>query len=217
MDRAGELIHCEHGNRRLSRTGPDGRHGAVVETYEGKRFNGPDDVICAADGALWFTDPSYGLRLPKQGVLGESDLGHRSVYRFDPASGACRRVADLGEPNGLAFAPDGRTLYVSDTSRTHGGDGHTIYAFAVGDDQGLGDRRVFAQVEPGIPDGFRVDRRGWIWTSSEAGVQVFSDEGHRLGLIPTPQRCSNCCFGPEERRLFVTSMQHLYAIELDGW
>ncbi|MGT2489347.1 SMP-30/gluconolactonase/LRE family protein [Methylobacterium oryzae CBMB20] len=85
------------------------------------------------------------------------------------------------------------------------------------DDGGLDARRVFAEIEPGVPDGFRVDHRGWVWTSSEAGVQVFSAEGHRLGLIPTPQLCSNCCFGPRERRLFITATTHLYAIDLaDG-
>ncbi|WP_267358597.1 MULTISPECIES: SMP-30/gluconolactonase/LRE family protein [unclassified Methylobacterium] len=214
VDRDGNLIHCEHGNRRLSRTTPDGRYEALVETYEGRRFNAPNDVVCAADGALWFTDPAYGLRLPRQGALAESDLGHHSIYRVDPTTGAARRMADLGQPNGLAFAPDGRTLYVSDTSRTEGGDGHTIHAYPILDDLSLGERRVFAEVEPGVPDGFRVDRRGWIWTSSEAGVQAFSAEGHRLGLIPTPQVCSNLCFSPDERRLFITSKQHLYALDL---
>ncbi|SDM29670.1 gluconolactonase [Methylobacterium phyllostachyos] len=214
VDHGGDLIHCEHGTRRLSRTTPEGRYEPVVETYEGRRLNGPDDVVCAPDGAVWFTDPSYALRLPKQGTLAESELGHHSVYRFEPATGGLRRMADLGEPNGLAFAPDGRTLYVSDTSRTHGGDGHTLYAFPVGDDHVLGEPRVFAQVEPGIPDGFRVDSRGWVWTSSGAGIQIFSADGRPLGFIPTPQRASNCCFGPGERRLFITSMQHLYAIDL---
>lgn len=216
VDLDGNLIHCEHGNRRLSRTTPDGTYAALAETYEGRRFNAPNDVVCAADGALWFSDPAYGLRLPKQGVLDVSDLGHHSVYRFDPVDGSVRRMADLGQPNGLAFAPDGRTLYVSDTSRTEGGDGHTIYSYPVRGDASLGERRVFAEVEPGVPDGFRVDHRGWIWTSSEAGVQVYSAEGDRLGLIPTPQLCSNCCFGPGEKRLFITSKQHLYAIDLAG-
>ncbi|WP_348644662.1 SMP-30/gluconolactonase/LRE family protein [Methylobacterium sp. 2A] len=92
-----------------------------------------------------------------------------------------------------------------------------MYAFPVAEDQSLGARRVFAAIEPGVPDGFRVDSRGWLWTSSEPGVQVFSAEGHRLGLIPTPQTCSNCCFGPGEARLFVTAQQFLYAIDLvDG-
>ncbi|KMO31951.1 gluconolactonase [Methylobacterium variabile] len=217
VDRNGDLIHCEHGNRRLSRTTPDGRYSAIVETYEGRRFNAPNDVVCAADGALWFTDPAYGLRQPRQGALATSDLGHHSVYRVDPDTARAHRMADLGQPNGLAFAPDGRTLYVSDTSRTEGGDGHTIHAFAVYDDASLGPPRVFAEIEPGVPDGFRVDRRGWIWTSSGSGVQVFSADGERLGLIPTPQTCSNCCFSPGERRLFITAQAHLYALDLaDG-
>ncbi|MHC2018952.1 SMP-30/gluconolactonase/LRE family protein [Methylobacterium sp. CM6247] len=214
IDRDGNLVHCEHGNRRLSRTTPSGRYEVVVETYEGNRFNSPNDVVCAADGALWFTDPAYGLRQPKQGVLAEPYLDHHSVYRFDPANGEVGRMADLGQPNGLAFAPDGRTLYVSDTSRTEGDKGHTIYAFPVRDDATLGERRVFAEVEPGVPDGFRADHRGWIWTSSEAGVQVFSAKGYRLGLIPTPQVCTNLCFSPDKRRLFITSKQHLYALDL---
>jgi gluconolactonase len=214
VDRDGNLIHCEHGNRRLSRTTPDGRYEALVDSYKGRRFNAPNDVTCAGDGALWFTDPSYGLRQPRQGTLDESDLVHHSVYRFDPNDRSVIRMADLDQPNGLAFAPDARTFYVSDTSRTEGGDGHTIYSYPVTEDQSLGERRVFAEVEPGVPDGFRVDRRGWVWTSSEAGVQVFSAEGHRLGLIPTPQVCSNLCFSRGEQRLFITSKQHLYAIDL---
>lgn len=214
IDRDGALIHCEHGTRRLSRTLPDGRYQIVVDTYQGKRFNSPDDVVCADDGALWFTDPAYGLVLPKQGALAEPELDHRSVYRFDPNTGTAARMADLEQPNGLAFAPGGRTLYVTDTSRSLGGDRHTIFAFEVTGESELANRRVFAEVEPGIPDGVRTDSRGWIWTSSQAGVQVFSAEGYQLGLIPTPQVCSNLCFSAGERRLFITSKQHLYAIDL---
>ncbi|MCJ2134150.1 SMP-30/gluconolactonase/LRE family protein [Methylobacterium sp. J-026] len=216
IDRDGALIHCEHGTRRLSRTMPDGRYEVVVDAYGGKRFNSPDDVTCAADGALWFTDPGYGLVLPKQGALAEAELDHRSVYRFDPNTGAVSRMADLEQPNGLAFAPDERTLYVTDTSRSLGGGRHTIFAFDVAHDHALTNRRVFAEIEPGIPDGLRTDSRSWVWTSSEAGIQVFSAEGHRLGLIPTPQVCSNLCFSPDERTLFVTSKQHLYALDLTG-
>ena len=214
IDRDGALIHCEHGTRRLSRTTPDGRYEVVVDAYQGKRFNSPDDVVCAGDGALWFTDPSYGLVLPKQGALAEAELDHRSVYRFDPNTGTVARMADFEQPNGLAFSPDGRTLYVTDTSRSLGGDRHTIFTFDVIQTPELVNRRVFAEIEPGIPDGLRVDSRGWIWTSSEAGVQIFSAEGHRLGLIPTPQVCSNLCFSPDETRLFLTSKQHLYALDL---
>jgi sugar lactone lactonase YvrE len=93
---------------------------------------------------------------------------------------------------------------------------HASGSVRVAEDQTLSEPTVFAAIEPGVPDGFRVDRRGWVWTSSEAGVQVFSADGHRLGLVPTPQPCSNCCFGPDERRLFITSKQHHYALDLAG-
>lgn len=214
VDRDGALVHCEHGTRRLSRTTPDGRREILVETFEGKRLNSPDDVVCARDGAVWFTDPSYGLVLPKQGTLAAPDLDHRSVYRLDPVSGQAERMADFEQPNGLAFAPDGAILYVSDTSRSLGGERHTIFAFDVAAGPSLSNRRVFLEVEPGIPDGLRTDSRGWLWTSSGAGVQVFSPDRHRLGLIPTPQACSNLCFSPDERRLFITSKAHLYALDL---
>lgn len=148
-------------------------------------------------------------------LLGEAAT-RSPVYRFDSADGSVRRMVDLGQPNGLAFAPDGRTLYVSNTSRTEGSDGHTIYAYPVCDDANFGEGQVFAEIGAGVPDGFRVDRRSWMWTSSEAGVQVFSAEGHRLGLIPTPQLCSKWCFGPCEERLFITSKQHLYTLDLAG-
>ena len=214
IDAKGNLIHCEHGNRGLSRTTPDGRTTALVRDYEGHRFNSPNDVTCAPDGTLWFSDPAFGLHSPRQGALDEPELDHQSVYRFDPRTGQVSRMADFEQPNGLGFSPDGSTLYVSDTSQALGGARHEIQAFTVGEDGKLSARRLFAVIEPGVPDGFCVDVRGWIWTSSGEGVQVFSDKAKKLGLIPTPQATTNCTFGPGERRLYITSQQHLYAIDL---
>ncbi|WP_236960636.1 SMP-30/gluconolactonase/LRE family protein [Methylobacterium durans] len=216
IDVAGNLIHCEHGSRGLSCTTPDGRTTVLVRDYDGRRFNSPNDVTCAPDGALWFTDPAFGLHSPRQGALDEPELDHRSVYRFDPQTGQVERMADFEQPNGLAFSPDGSTLYVSDTSQALGGTRHEIQAFDVTEGGRLSARRLFAVIEPGVPDGFRVDQRGWIWTSSGAGVQVFSDRAEKLGLIPTPQAATNCAFGSGERRLFITAQQHLYAIDLGG-
>ncbi|GEP03833.1 SMP-30/gluconolactonase/LRE family protein [Methylobacterium oxalidis] len=216
IDAAGNLIHCEHGSRALSCTTPDGRTSVLVRDYDGRRFNSPNDVTCALDGALWFTDPAFGLHSPRQGALDEPELDHRSVYRFDPRTGQVERMADFEQPNGLAFSPDGSTLYVSDTSQALSGTRHEIQAFNVTEGGRLSARRLFAVIEPGVPDGFRVDRRGWIWTSSGTGVQVFSDRAEKLGLIPTPQAATNCAFGPGERRLFITSQQHLYALDLGG-
>ena len=214
IDAEGNLIHCEHGSRSLSCTTPAGQTTELVRDYDGRRFNSPNDVTCAPDGALWFTDPAFGLHSPRQGALDKPELDHRSVYRFDPRSGQVSRMADFEQPNGLGFSPDGGTLYVSDTSQALGGARHEIQAFDVGDGGKLSARRLFAVIEPGVPDGFCVDRRGWIWTSSGAGVQVLSDKAEKLGLIPTPQAATNCALGPGERRHFITSQQYLYAIDL---
>ena len=116
IDAEGRLVHCEHGRRCVSRSNGDGAVEPIVTHFEGKRLNSPNDIVVAADGAIWFTDPTFGLVMPSQGYLADPELDHRSVYRFDPASGALRRMADFEQPNGLAFSPDGRTLYVSDTA-----------------------------------------------------------------------------------------------------
>ncbi|HEX6372022.1 MAG TPA: SMP-30/gluconolactonase/LRE family protein [Longimicrobium sp.] len=210
VDAEGRLLHCEHGRRCISRTGLDGVTTVLVDRYEGRRLNSPNDLAVAADGAVWFTDPTYGIENPQQGCPAEPELDHRGVYRYDPGTDDLRRMAELRQPNGIAFAPDGRVLYVSDTDLER----HHIVAFDVGADGALTGRRVFRTVEPGVPDGFCVDARGWVWTSSGSGVQVFSAGGEPLGTVPTPHTCSNCTFGPDGRRLFITGEESLWAIDL---
>jgi gluconolactonase len=212
LDANGRLIHCEHGRRGISRTDERGETMLVAE-YNGRRLNSPNDLVLGPDGAIWFTDPTYGLLNPRQGCPAEPELDHQSVYRFVESSGELTRMADLEQPNGLAFAPDGRTLYVSDTAE----DRHHILAFTVGEDGEMAERRVFRVIEPRLPDGFKVDARGWVWTSSGAGVQVFSADGEPLGVIPTPHGCTNCAFGGADgRRLFITGDESLWAIDLAG-
>jgi gluconolactonase len=214
VDAEGRLLHCEHGRRCISRTDADGCTTPLVTRYEGRRLNSPNDLVVGPDGAIWFTDPTYGLRNPRQGCPAEPELNHRSVYRFDERPGKLTRMANLEQPNGIAFSPDGRTLYVSDTDEAR----HEVVAFRVGADGTLSGRRIFRVIGPGVPDGFCVDRRGWVWSSSGSGVQVFSAEGEPLGLIPTPHTCSNCCFGgPDGRRLFITGEESLWAIDLAEW
>lgn len=209
----GRLIHCEHGRRCVSTSAGTGTPAMLVTHYEGKRLNAPNDAVVAADGAIWFTDPTYGLQNPRQGCPGEPELDHRSVYRFDPGTAALARMADFEQPNGIAFAPDGCTLYVADSAPGR----HEIVAFDVGADASLSGRRVFRTIEPGVPDGLAVDARGWVWSTSGSGVQVFSAEGEPLGLIPTPHACSNCAFGGADgRRLFITGEESLWAIDLAG-
>lgn len=212
VDAEGRLLHCEHGRRCISRTGLDGATTVLVGRYEGRRLNSPNDLVVGPDGAIWFTDPTYGIQNPRQGCPAQPELEHRGVYRFDAASGALARMAELEQPNGIAFGPDGRVLYVSDTDLER----HHVLAYDVGADGALAGRRVFRTLEPGVPDGLCVDARGWVWSSSGSGVQVFSADGEPLGLIPTPHTCSNCTFGPDGRRLFITGEESLWAIDLAG-
>jgi len=209
VDAGGRLIHCEHGRRCISRTGADGVTMPLVTHFEGKRLNSPNDLVLGPDGAIWFTDPTYGIENPRQGCPAAPELAHRGIYRWDEGTGELRRMADAEQPNGLAFSPDGRTLYVSDTDETR----HHVLAFAIGEDGTLEERRIFRVIAPGVPDGFAVDERGWVWTSSGSGVQLFSGDGEPLGIVPTPQACTNCAFGPDHR-LFITGGDSLWAIDL---
>ncbi len=215
VDRDGHLVHCEHGRRCISRSDHDGEAVPFITHFEGRRFNSPNDITLAPDGTLWFSDPTFGLTMPKQGSLRHPELDHRSVYRYDPDSGETRRMADFEQPNGVEFSPDGRILYVSDTSRALDGGRHEIVAFDIAEDGTLSGRRLFRQIDPGIPDGLAVDARGWIWTTSQAGVQVFAADGTRLGMVPTPNLCANCVFGDEDgHRLFIAAEHMLLAIDL---
>ncbi len=214
VERDGRLAHCEHGRRCISRS-EGGEAVPFITHYRGRRFNSPNDITLAPDGTLWFSDPQFGLHLPKQGSLRQPELDHCSVYRHDPASGETRRMADFEQPNGLEFSPDGRILYVSDTSRALGGQLHEIIAFDIGEDGSLSNRRLFARIEPGIPDGFAVDKRGWVWTTSGSGVQIYAADGGVLGEIPTPNTCANCIFGGADgRRLFIAAEHLLLAVDL---
>jgi len=212
VDAEGRLLHCEHGRRCISRTGLDGATTVLIDRFEGQRLNSPNDLAVGPDGAIWFTDPTYGIDNPRQGCPARPELDHRSVYRYDPRTDVLTRMADLSQPNGIGFAPDGRVLYVSDSDLER----HHIVAFDVGADGVLTGRRVFRTIEPGVPDGFCVDARGWVWSSSGSGVQVFDRDGEPLGLIPTPHTCSNCAFAPDSRRLFITGEESLWAIDLAG-
>lgn len=207
----GTLVHCEHGRRAISRSNGEGAATPIVTAAEGIRLNAPNDLIVAADGAIWFSDPTFGLENPQQGVPGDSESGRTAICRVG-ADGAARRMADMTQPNGLAFSPDGRTLYASQTPE-HGEGEAAIFAFDW-DGATLTNRRRFAQVREGIPDGFTVDRRGWLWSSSSAGVEIYDDQGHHLATVPTPSLCSNCTFDTDETRLFVTGGQHLWMLPL---
>jgi gluconolactonase len=220
----GNIVHCEHGRRCISRCRGDGEPVPIITHFQGKRLNSPNDVAVAGDGAIWFTDPTFGLLMPSQGSLAEPELDHRSVYRCDRRSGELQRMEDFEQPNGLAFSPDGRTLYVSDTSLSLGeipgcraGTMHRIEAFDVGDNGRLSNRRFFCHTDHGYPDGLTVDARGWVWTTAADGIHILAPDRTRLGYIPAPAVCSNCTFGLDGgRRLFIAATQFLLAIDLSN-
>lgn len=220
-DREGRLITCEHDTRRVTRTESDGRITVLLDRFEGKPLNGPNDVVVADDGAVWFTDPGYGIDGPYEGHTAECELP-RNVYRFDPATGAASVVADdFVRPNGLCFSPDERLLYVVDTGISHGGPSH-IRVFEV-DGPRLRKGRIFAEdFAPGMSDGIRADIHGNIWSASgwgdpgEDGVRCYAPDGVLIGKIHLPEVCANLCFGGRKRdRLFMSASTSVYALYLN--
>ena len=214
---AGEVIQCSHGRRAIE-SDVDGVVTTLVDSWDGKRLNSPNDVIVASDGAIWFTDPPYGIVQPHEGHPGEREYGGNYVFRFDRASGdLAPMVLDVEEPNGLAFSPDEKILYVSDTSsalRADGTGNHHIVAYDVDANWMCSNARVFAIIEPGVSDGFRVDEYGNVWSSSADSVQVLAPNGTPLLSVPVPETIGNLCFGgPDGTTLFIAATTSIYAIE----
>jgi len=214
-DKQGRLVTCEHETRRVTRTEWDGSITVIAERYQGKRLNAPNDVVVRSDDSIWFTDPVYGISAEYEGGKAESEIGSCNVYRCDPRDGSLRVVADdFSRPNGLAFSPDEHLLYIADSGFwPDPTKPHHIRAFAVGADGRLSGGRVVREVSPGIPDGFRIDIDGNIWTSSGNGVQCITPGGDLIGRIPTPEKVANVAFGgPKRNRLFICGHTSLYAI-----
>ena len=217
VDRQGRLVSCEHGGRRVSRTEHDGSITVVADRYAGKRLNSPNDVVVKSDGSVWFTDPAYGIDTDYEGHRAESEIGACHVYRVDPASGAVRVAADdFVRPNGIAFSPDERRLYVSDTGASHRPDGpRHIRVFDVSDDGTLAGGDVFATCTAGFFDGFRLDETGRIWASAGDGVHCYDPDGTLLGKVRVPGPVANVVFGgPKRNRLFICATTALYSVML---
>jgi len=213
-DREGRLVSCSHGARAVLRTELDGTITTLVDSYNGKRLNSPNDVVVKSDGTIWFTDPPYGILSDYEGYKSEQEQPGCYVYRFDPADGSLSVVADdFSKPNGLAFSPDESVLYVSDTGRSHDPDVPThIRQFKV-DGARLTNPGVFTVLDNGSSDGFRLDTDGNVWTSAGPGVNVYDPGGNLLGRIHTGHATANVCFGGARRnRLFITCSQYLMSI-----
>ncbi|SDU77736.1 SMP-30/gluconolactonase/LRE family protein [Jiangella alkaliphila] len=214
LDLDGHVVQCSHGWRRVERD-VGGVVTPIVDAVEGRRFNSPNDVVVAGDGAIWFTDPPYGIQPSgREGHPGEQEYGGCHVFRFDEASGELTAVVtDMEHPNGLAFSPDESVLYVADTGDRPGDPAErSIRAYDVTGGR-CGNGRVFATVRPGAADGIRVDEEGRVWASSDGSVQVFTPGGERVAVVPVPEKVSNVCFGGDDgTELFVTASTSLYRI-----
>jgi gluconolactonase len=211
LDRQGRLVSCSHGERRVERTELDGSVTVIADRWNGKRFNSPNDVVVSSDGAVWFTDPVYGILSDYEGHQAEPEIDGCHVYRVDPGTGAVELVADDFErPNGLAFSPDESVLYIADTQGGH------IRAFDV-DGGRLSGGGEFCESPGGGLDGLRVDTQGRVWAAAD-DVYCFDPDGTHLGTLPIPQPAvSNLVFGgPKRNRLFITATDSVYSILLNA-
>jgi gluconolactonase len=210
LDRQGNLIACEHTTRRVTRVDAQGRVETLADSYQGKRLNSPNDVVVRSDGSIFFTDPPYGLRNQSEG----KELPFNGVFRLD-SSGTLHLLADDFErPNGLAFSPDEKTLYVDDSARFH------IRAFDVSADGSVSGGRVWAELkgkpeERGVPDGMKVDAEGNVYCTGPGGVWVFGENGRLLGRIVMPEVTANLAWGDADwRTLYLAASTSLYRLRL---
>lgn len=212
IDRHGRLVTCEQGNRRVTRTEHDGTVTVLATHWNGMRLNSPNDVAVRADGSIWFTDPAYGIDGDYEGNAAPSEIGACHVYRLDPATGEVRIVADdFCRPNGLAFSPDERRLYIVDTRR----EPSHIRVFDVTDEGTLTGGAIFGECDHGRFDGIRLDDAGRVWAAAWDGVHCFHPDGTLLGKLLLPEPVSNLTFGGSKRNhLFVTAGTSLYALRV---
>ncbi|WP_119270548.1 SMP-30/gluconolactonase/LRE family protein [Taklimakanibacter deserti] len=216
-DREGRLVTCEHGGRRVSRTEYDGSITTLADAWRGKRLNSPNDVVVKSDGSIWFTDPAYGIDTDYEGNKAESEIGACHVYRIDPKSGGIEAViTDMVRPNGIAFSPDEKLLYVVDTGRTHGSQNPAhMRVFKVSDAGKLSGGDVFADCTAGLFDGFRLDTDGRIWTSAADGIHCYEPDGTLIGKVKVPEVVANCAWGgPKRNMLYICGTTSLYGVRL---
>jgi gluconolactonase len=226
-DGQGRLVSCEHLTRRITRTEYDGSVTVLADRFDGRRLNSPNDVVCARDGAIWFTDPPFGIHGFWEGEVAEPELPFQGVFRIDPVTGRLdAAITDLAGPNGLAFSPDGRVLYVVESrAKPH----RRIWAWDVAEGGALSNKRLVVDAQgPGALDGFAVDVKGNLWCGWGSdgspgadvermdGVRVFDAAGGVMGHIHLPERCANVCFGGRHRnRLFMAASHSVYALSVN--
>ncbi len=211
-DREGRIVTCEHATSRVTRTSPDGSIETLASHYDGKELNSPNDIVVGDDGAIIFTDPSFG-RMPYYGVPRDAELSFRGVYRIDPADLSLTLLADdFDQPNGLCFSRDGKRLFVNDTMRQH------IRLFDIAAGGTLANGLVWAETTgdgDGAPDGMKIDSQGNIYCTGPGGIHVFDSNAQCLGVIQVPEGTANFAFGDDDlRSLFITASTSLYRIRV---
>ncbi len=210
-DREGRLLCCEHASSRLTRTEADGKITVLASTYQGKELNSPNDVVVKSDGAIYFTDPTYG-RNDYYGVKRAPQLGFRGAYRLAPGGELALLADDFAQPNGLCFSPDEKQLFVNDTERMH------IRVFEVQGDGTLGKGRVWAEVSgngPGAPDGMKIDSEGSLYCCGPGGIHVFDAAAKRPRVIHVPGGAANFAWGEDDlRSLFITAGATLFRLRV---
>lgn len=222
LDHQGRILAASHGKRAIERLEENGEWRVLVDLYGEQKLNSPNDLVVDRQGAIWFTDPTFGIDSPTEGYGGRAVQGGEYVYRFDPKDERLTRLDTpaVQTPNGLAFSPDEGILYIAD-SRRSGPDGEEplqrIFAYDLGDDGSLVNERVFTEVSPGAPDGIKVDEHGNVWSSSGSGVQVFAPDGRRLGRIELPEITANLAFAKEADgwKVYMTATSGLYRVDVE--
>jgi gluconolactonase len=219
-DRQGRLLTCEHDSRRVTRTEYDGTITVLMDSFQGKKLNAPNDIVVHSDGAIWFTDPGYGIMSNYEGHKAAFELP-ANVYRLNPNSReATVVVSEMDKPNGLCFSPDEKKLYIVDTGvPKKAGDPTPIRVYDVEDGRRLKNGRMFVDMGHGLSDGIRCDVDGNVWSAAGwgdekfNGVHVFAPDGKLIGKIHLPETCANLCFGgAKKNRLFMAASQSLYAL-----
>ncbi len=216
LDAQGRLVMCEHGNRRITRLirEKDCVKQTLADRYQGKRLNSPNDLVYRSNGDLYFTDPPYGL--PKRHEDPRLELDHFGVYRLTPDGELTLLTAEMSRPNGLAFSPDEKTLYVSQSDPAAA----VWMAYEVQADGTLGKGRVFKDVTdqvgqgPGLPDGMKVDVHGNLFATGPGGIHIYTPQGELLGKIVTGEKTANCTFGGKNHDvLYITADMYICRIQ----